>query len=112
MNSRILEMGVVSRLWLVPGLGGGGLKMAFEHLSIAGFLEAVTSTEISEKRVGWSSFRRARTCGDGRRAGSARVRLQDRVSRGRPGAGGGGVRGAFWDGDIRKYRFLILMKNK
>ena len=66
-----MEMGVVSRLWLVPGLGGGGLKMAFEHLSIAGFLEAVGSTEIAGERVGWSSFRRARTCGDGRRAGSA-----------------------------------------
>lgn len=45
--------------------------MAFEHLSIAGFLEAVGSTEIAGERVGWSSFRRARTCGDGRRAGSA-----------------------------------------
>ncbi len=43
--------------------------MEFEHLSIAGFLEAVepvTSTEIAGERVGWSSFRRARTCGDGR----------------------------------------------
>ena len=57
MNSRILEMGVFSRLWLVPGLGGGGLKMAFEH--------------IAGEWVGWSSYRRARTCGDGRRAVSA-----------------------------------------
>lgn len=65
-----MEMGIVSRLWLVPGLGGGGLKMAFEHLSIAGFLEAADSTEIAGERVGWSSFRRVRTCGDGRRAGS------------------------------------------
>ena len=66
-----MEMGIVSRLWLVPGLGGGGLKMAFRHLSIAGFLEAADSTEIAGERVGWASFRMARTCGDGRRAGSA-----------------------------------------
>jgi hypothetical protein len=41
LNSGILERGVVSRLWLVPGLGGGGLKMAFEH--------------IAGERVGWAS---------------------------------------------------------
>jgi len=69
-----MEMGIVSRLWLVPGLGGGDLKMAFEHLSIAGFpvaVEPVSFAEIAGERVGWSSFRRARTCGDGRLAGSA-----------------------------------------
>jgi CRISPR-associated protein Csb2 len=67
-------MGVVSRLWLVPGLGGGGLKMALEHLSIAGFLEAVepvSFTEIAGERVGWSSFRRVRNSGYGRGAVSA-----------------------------------------
>jgi len=45
-------------------------------LGLAGFpeptaVEAVPFTEIAGERVGWSSFLRARTCGDGRRAGSA-----------------------------------------
>ncbi|HPE63830.1 MAG TPA: type I-U CRISPR-associated protein Csb2 [Methanothrix sp.] len=45
-------------------------------LGLAGFpepvaVERVSFTEIAGERVYWSSFRRARTCGDGRRAGSA-----------------------------------------
>jgi CRISPR-associated protein Csb2 len=45
-------------------------------LGLAGFpepaaVQAVDSTEIAGERVGWARFRRARTCGDGRRAGSA-----------------------------------------
>jgi len=32
--------------------------------------------------------------------GVGRIRLSDRVCRARPGAGGGGVRGALWDGDF------------
>jgi len=45
-------------------------------LRLAGFPEPVAVDpapviEIAGERVGWSSFRRARTCGDGRRAGSA-----------------------------------------
>lgn len=45
-------------------------------LGLAGFpepaaVEPVSFTEIAGERVGWSSFRRARTCGDGRREGSA-----------------------------------------
>ncbi len=45
-------------------------------LGLAGFpepvaVEPVSSTEIAGERVGWSSFRRARNSGDGRRAGSA-----------------------------------------
>ncbi len=45
-------------------------------LDLAGFpepvaVEPVSFTEIAGERVSWSSFRRARTCGDGRRAGSA-----------------------------------------
>jgi len=45
-------------------------------LGLAGFpepaaVEAVSFTEIAGERVGWASFQRARTCGDGRRAGSA-----------------------------------------
>ena len=45
-------------------------------LALAGFpepvaVEPVSFTEIAGERVGWSSFRRARNRGDGRRAGSA-----------------------------------------
>jgi CRISPR-associated protein Csb2 len=45
-------------------------------LGLAGFpepaaVEPVSFTEIAGDRVGWSSFRRARSTGDGRRAGSA-----------------------------------------
>lgn len=45
-------------------------------LGLAGFpepvaVESVSFTEIAGERVGWSSFRRARNRGDGRRAGSA-----------------------------------------
>lgn len=45
-------------------------------LALAGFpepvaVEPVSFTEIAGERVGWSSFRRARNSGDGRRAGSA-----------------------------------------
>ena len=45
-------------------------------LSLAGFpepaaVEVVSFTEIAGERVDWSSFRRARITGDGRRAGSA-----------------------------------------
>jgi len=45
-------------------------------LGLAGFpepeaVEPVSFTEIAGERADWSSFRRARTCGDGRRAGSA-----------------------------------------
>ena len=45
-------------------------------LALAGFpepaaVEAVSFTDIAGERVGWSSFRRARNRGDGRRAGSA-----------------------------------------
>jgi len=45
-------------------------------LKLAGFpepvaVEPVSFTEIAGERVGWSSFRRARSSGDGRRAGSA-----------------------------------------
>ncbi|HRW81880.1 MAG TPA: hypothetical protein P5049_00350, partial [Methanothrix sp.] len=45
-------------------------------LDLAGFpepdaVEPVSFTEIAGERIEWSSFRRARTCGDGRRAGSA-----------------------------------------
>jgi len=52
-----MEMGIVSRLWLVPGLGGGGLKMAFEHslyrLKVGrGFL-AEASEDLQLKR--WRS---------------------------------------------------------
>ena len=46
------------------------------HLGLAGFpepvaIEPVFFTEITGERVEWSSFRRARITGDGRRAGSA-----------------------------------------
>lgn len=45
-------------------------------LGLAGFpepaaVEPISYTEIAGERVGWSSFRRARNRGDGRRAGSA-----------------------------------------
>jgi len=65
-----------------PKLDPSGLQIGSpEHellrlLGLAGFpepvtVEAVSFTEIAGERVGWSSFRRARNRGDGRRAGSA-----------------------------------------
>jgi len=66
----------------VPKLDASGKQIGCpEHellrlLALAGFpepaaVEQVSSTEIAGERVEWSSFRRARNSGDGRRAGSA-----------------------------------------
>ena len=66
----------------VPKLDASGRHIGSpEHellrlLALAGFpepvaVEPVSSTKIAGERVGWSSFRRARSTGVGRRAGSA-----------------------------------------